>query len=279
MLKPLKIRNSVFDFSRTYIMGIINVTEDSFYPSSRVRISNIAEVAKRMEEEGADILDIGAESTRPGALPIRADEEMKKISQAVKEIRKVTNLPISIDTYRASTAQVGIQAGADMINDISGLRFDPNMARVVASLNVPIVVMHIKGEPRNMQKNPYYEDVIREIHEELERSVKIATDAGLAREKIVIDPGIGFGKRLQDNLNIIAHLNAFTDLNLPILIGISRKSMIDMIMPIDVSERLEPTIALNSVAVMNGANIVRVHDVKAHVKAMKMIDALKEVRR
>lgn len=279
MLVPLKIRGKVFDFSRTYVMGIINVTEDSFYPSSRVDISNISKVAKQMEEEGADILDVGAESTRPGALPINAKEEAEKIVQAVEEIRKVTDLPISIDTYRASTAEAGIKAGADMINDISGLKFDPHMAKTIANLDVPVVVMHIKGTPRDMQKDPHYDDVIKEVHSELERSIDIATKAGIAKEKIIIDPGIGFGKRLKDNLNLIAHLDLFTDLNLPILIGISRKSMINMIMPMDVSERLEPTIALNSAAVMKGANIVRVHDVRPHVKAMKMIDALKEVQK
>ncbi|WP_036225015.1 dihydropteroate synthase [Mesoaciditoga lauensis] len=279
MLVPLKIRGKVFDFSRTYVMGIINVTEDSFYPSSRVDISNISKVAKQMEEEGADILDVGAESTRPGALPINAKEEAEKIVQAVKEIRKVTDLPISIDTYRASTAEAGIKAGADMINDISGLKFDPHMAKTIANLDVPVVVMHIKGTPRDMQKDPHYDDVIKEVHSELEHSIDIATKAGIAKEKIIIDPGIGFGKRLKDNLNLIAHLDLFTDLNLPILIGISRKSMINMIMPMDVSERLEPTIALNSAAVMKGANIVRVHDVRPHVKAMKMIDALKEVQK
>ncbi len=277
MLKPMKIGKRVFDFSKTYVMGILNVTKDSFYPSSRVDISNIAKVAKKMEEEGADILDVGAESTRPGALPINAKEEAKKIVQAVKEIRKVTELPISIDTYRASTAEAGIAAGADMINDISGLKFDPQMAKTISNLNVPVVVMHIKGTPRDMQKDPHYDDVIKEVHNELERSIDIAINAGVAKEKIIIDPGIGFGKGLEDNLNLIVHLDYFEDLDCPILIGISRKSMINMIMPMDVSERLEPTIALNSVAVMKGANIVRVHDVRPHVKAMKMIDALKEV--
>ncbi len=277
MLKPMKIGKRVFDFSKTYVMGVLNVTKDSFYPSSRVDISDIAKIVKKMEKEGADILDVGAESTRPGALPINAKEEAKKIVQAVKEIRKVTDLPISIDTYRASTAKAGIDAGADMINDISGLKFDPQMAKTIADLNVPVVVMHIKGTPRDMQKDPHYDDVIKEVHSELERSIDIAINAGVAKEKIIIDPGIGFGKRLEDNLNLIAHLDYFEDLGCPILIGISRKSMINMIMPMDVSERLEPTIALNSVAVMKGANIVRVHDVWPHVKAMKMIDALKEV--
>ncbi len=279
MLAPFKVGNKLLDFSRTYVMGILNLTEDSFYPFSRVSLDNIVEAAKRMEKEGADILDVGAESTRPGAMPVSIEEEMEKIARAIKSIRSVTNLPISVDTYHAKTAGIGIEAGANMINDISGLKFDSEMAKTVSELDVPVIVMHIKGTPRNMQKNPFYDDVILEVHDELEKSVETAMNAGVKREKIVIDPGIGFGKRLEDNLNLIAHLDKFKDFNLPILIGISRKSMIDTIMPMDVSERLESTIALNSVAVMNGANIVRVHDVKAHVKSMRMVDAILEVKR
>ena len=279
MTALLKMGNKSLDFSRTYVMGILNVTEDSFYPSSRVNLDNIAEVANRMEKEGADILDVGAESTRPGALPVDVIEEVEKITRAVKSIRSVTNLPISIDTYRAKTARSGIEAGANMINDISGLKFDDEMAKTISKLAVPVIVMHIKGTPRNMQKNPFYNDVVSEVHDELEKSVRIAMNAGVKREKIVIDPGIGFGKRLEDNLNLIAHLDKFKDFDLPILVGISRKSMIDMIIPTDTSERLEPTIALNSVAIMNGANIVRVHDVRANVKSMRMVDAILEVKK
>ncbi len=276
---PLKIGDKLLDFSRTYVMGVLNVTEDSFYPSSRVNLDNVAKVAKQMEEEGADILDVGAESTRPGAFPVNVNEEVERVTGAIRSIRSITNLPISIDTYRAKTARAAIETGANMVNDISGLKFDAEMAKTISELDVPVIVMHIKGTPRNMQKDPSYEDVISEVHDELEKSVKIAIDAGVKREKIVIDPGIGFGKRLEDNLNLIAHLDKFKDFDLPILIGISRKSMIGMIMPMDISERLEPTIALNTVAVINGANIVRVHDVRAHVKSMKMADAILGVKR
>lgn len=259
-------------------MGILNVTEDSFYPSSRVNLDNVAEVAKQMEKEGVDILDVGAESTRPGAFPVNVNEEVERVTKAIRSIRSITNLPISIDTYRAKTARAAIETGANMVNDISGLKFDAEMAKTISELNVPVIVMHIKGTPRNMQEDPFYSDVISEVHDELEKSVRIAIDAGIKREKVVIDPGIGFGKRLEDNLNLIRHLDKFKDFDLPILIGISRKSMIDMIMPMDISERLEPTIALNTVAVINGANIVRVHDVRAHVKSMKMVDAILGVK-
>ena len=278
VIKPIKIGNRVFDFSRVYVMGIINLTGDSFYPESRASLDEVSEIAKRMEEEGADILDIGAESTRPGATPVDPKEEAEKIRSAVKAIREVTDLPISIDTYRSKTAEIGITAGANMVNDISGLKFDPNMAKTVANLKVPVIVMHIRGTPRDMQKNPYYDDVVSEIKMELERSIKIGIDAGIKRENMIVDPGIGFGKRLEDNLKIIAHLGEFKKLELPILIGISRKSMINMIMPMDVSERLEPTIALNAIAAIYGANIVRVHDVQENVKAMRMVDAILGVK-
>ncbi len=278
VIKPIKIGNRVFDFSRVYVMGIINLTGDSFYPESRASLDEVSEIAKRMEEEGADILDIGAESTRPGATPVDPKEEVEKIRSAVKAIREVTDLPISIDTYRSKTAEIGITAGANMVNDISGLKFDPNMAKTVANLKVPVIVMHIRGTPRDMQKNPYYDDVVSEVKMELERSIKIGIDAGIKRENMIVDPGIGFGKRLEDNLKIIAHLGEFKKLELPILIGISRKSMINMIMPMDVSERLEPTIALNAIAAIYGANIVRVHDVQENVKAMRMVDAILGVK-
>ncbi len=278
MIKPIEIGNKTFDFSRIYVMGVINITKDSFYPGSRTNLGEVAKVAKGMEEAGADILDVGAESTRPGSEPVDPKEEAEKISSALKAIREVTDLPISVDTYRAETAKAGIMAGANMINDISGLKFDSEMAKTIAKLKVPVIVMHIKGTPRDMQKNPHYDDVVSEVKRELERSVKIGTDAGIKRENMIIDPGIGFGKRLEDNLNLIAHLDEFKDFDLPILIGISRKSMINMIMPMDVSERLEPTIALNTIAAIHGANIVRVHDVRENVKAMRMVDAIMEVK-
>lgn len=278
MIKPIEIGNKTFDFSRIYVMGVINITKNSFYPGSRTNLEEVAKIAKGMEEAGADILDVGAESTRPGSEPVDPKEEAEKIRSAIKAIREVTDLPVSVDTYRAETAKAGIMAGANMINDISGLKFDSEMAKTIAKLEVPVIVMHIKGRPRDMQKNPRYDDVVSEVKRELERSVKIGTDAGIKRENMIIDPGIGFGKRLEDNLNLIAHLDEFKDFDLPILIGISRKSMINMIMPMDVSERLEPTIALNTIAAIHGANIVRVHDVRENVKAMRMVDAILEVK-
>jgi dihydropteroate synthase len=274
----LEVGSRKLDFSKIYVMGIMNLTLDSFYPASRVRIDEIGSRALRMVHEGADIIDIGAESTRPGSEPADPTFEEAQIEKAVKLVREVSDLPISIDTYRSKTAMKGIKAGANMVNDISGLNFDPAMAKVCAELDVPVVLMHIRGTPRDMQIDPHYDDVVREVHEELERSMEIALKHGVKESKLIIDPGIGFGKRLEDNLNLIAHLEEFKDLGKPILIGISRKSMISKIMPMDVDERLEPTIALNVIAAMKGASIVRVHDVSANVKAMRMVDAIMEVK-
>ncbi len=270
----MKIGTHEFDFSRIYVMGIINVTNDSFYPLSRVKIEDVERKALDMINEGADIIDIGAESTRPGSDPVSPEEEVRRIDLAVRSIRNVSDIPISIDTYRAKTAIAGLQAGADMINDVSGLEFDPEMPKVCADFDVPIVLTHMKGTPKNMQVDPYYEDVLREIHEAFESKIEKAMKNGVKDSKIILDPGIGFGKRLEDNLKIIAHLDKFKSFGKPILIGISRKSMIGKIMPMDVNERLEPTIALNTIAAMKGARIIRVHDVFANVKAMRMVDAI-----
>ncbi|MGC8637217.1 MAG: dihydropteroate synthase [Athalassotoga sp.] len=270
----MKIGSKEFDFSRIYIMGILNLTEDSFYPPSRVKIEDVERKALGMINEGADIIDVGAESTRPGSDPVDEQEEVRRIDLAVRAIRRISDIPVSVDTYRSQTAIAGLKAGANMINDISGLKFDDRMAEVCADFNVPVVLMHIKGTPKNMQENPFYEDVLKEVYEEFERMIEKALNAGIKESKIIIDPGIGFGKRLEDNLKLIGHLDTFKKLGKPILIGISRKSMISKIMPMDVSERLEPTIALNTIAAMKGANIIRVHDVFSHVKAMKMVDAI-----
>ncbi len=270
----MKIGTREFDFSRIYVMGIMNITNDSFYPPSRVKIEDVERKAVEMLNEGADIIDVGAESTRPGSEPINPEDEARIIDRAVRSIRKVSDVPISIDTYRAKTAIVGLEAGADMINDVSGFEFDPEMPKVCADFDVPIVLMHMKGTPKDMQVNPYYEDVIKEIYDEFERKIEKALKNGVKDSKIILDPGIGFGKRLEDNLKLIAHLDRFKSFNKPILIGISRKSMINKIMPLDVSERLESTIALNTIAAMKGANIIRVHDVFANVKAMRMVDAI-----
>ncbi len=228
----------------------------------------------KMAEEGADIIDVGGESTRPGSDPLPEEEELSRVIAVISSLAKDTDVLVSVDTYKAEVARQALDAGAQMINDISALRFDPEMKKVVKESQVPVVLMHIKGTPKNMQKDPWYDDVIGEITTYLEQSIKMAQDAGIDRDKIIVDPGIGFGKRLQDNLNILKNLKEFSILKCPILIGSSRKSFIGRILDLPVEERLEGSLAALAVAVINGANIVRVHDVKQSKRVAGMVDAI-----
>ena len=264
--------------SRTHIMGILNVTPDSFSDGGRFfKFDDAVRQGIKMAEEGADIIDIGGESTRPGSDSVSLEEELSRVIPVIKTLSQQMDIPISIDTYKAEVAKEALDAGARMINDISALRFDPELKKIAAQCNVPVVLMHILGTPKNMQENPRYEDVIGEITGYLKESIKIATDAGIDKEKIIIDPGIGFGKRLEDNLNILKNLKKFSILNCPILIGCSRKSFIGKILNLPAEERLEGSLAALAVAVMNGANIVRVHDVKESKRVTELVDAILKV--
>lgn len=268
--------NKVLDLSsRTHIMGILNVTPDSFSDGGKYFEPELAiERGLRMAEEGADIIDIGAESTRPGAEPVTVEEELRRMIPVLKGLLKKTNIPISIDTYKSSVAEASLRAGAQMINDISGLRFDPQMKEVIARFRVPVILMHIKGEPRNMQQNPIYEDLIGEIYVYLAESIRIARGARISQENIIIDPGIGFGKRLMDNFEILRRLKEFQGLRRPILIGPSRKSFIGKVLEASPDQRLEGTIAAVAIGIQNGAHIVRVHDVKEVSRACRIVDML-----
>jgi dihydropteroate synthase len=272
----IQFKTKKLDLSaRTHIMGVLNVTPDSFSDGGKFFKSDDAvRQGMKMIEEGADMIDVGGESTRPGSNPLPTEEELSRVIPVIEALSKKTDVPVSIDTYKAEVARRGLDAGAQMINDISALRFDPKMKEVASEYKVPIVLMHIKGTPKEMQKDPSYEDVIAEIKEYLRQSIKIAQDAGIAREKIIIDPGIGFGKRLRDNLNILKNLKEFSILGCPILIGCSRKSFIGRVLDLPVEERSEGSLAALAVAVMNGANIVRVHDVKESKRAVSLIDAV-----
>ncbi len=272
----IHFKNKNFDLSsRTHIIGILNVTPDSFSDGGKFfKFDDAVKQGIKMAEEGADILDIGGESTRPGSNPVSLEEELSRVIPVIESLSKRIDIPISIDTYKAKVAQTALKAGAQMINDISALRFDPEMKKITAEYNVPIVLMHIQGTPRNMQENPWYEDVISEITDYLKESIKIATGAGIDPDKIIIDPGIGFGKRLEDNLNILKNLKRFSILNCPILIGCSRKSFIGKILNLPMGERLEGSLAALAVAVMNGAHIVRVHDIKESKRVVELIDAI-----
>jgi len=267
--------NSLNLSSRTHLMGVLNVTPDSFSDGGRFfKPERAIKQALLMAEEGADIIDVGGESTRPGADEVSAEEESRRVLPVIDELAKKVNLPVSIDTYKSEVARRALDAGAAMINDISALRFDPRMGKVAKDYDVPVVLMHIKGTPKNMQKNPSYANVIEEISDYLKESVEMAKEAGIDEDKIIIDPGIGFGKRVKDNLEIVKNLRELASLGKPILIGLSRKSFIGKILDLSLEDRLEGSLAALVVAITNGANILRVHDVKHSRRAARIADAI-----
>ncbi len=260
---------------RTHLMAIVNVTPDSFsdgglYMDADKAISRGIELAS----QGADIIDIGGESTRPGSDPLPLDEELRRVIPVIEGISAKVNTPLSIDTYKSAVAKKAIEAGAEMINDISGLKFDLKMAHVAAKYDVPVVLMHIKGTPKVMQLDVHYDCLLTEIMEYLEEGIEIAEEAGIDAGQIIIDPGIGFGKSAEDNLKIIRHLAELRSLGKPILLGPSRKSFIGKVLNVPVDQREEGTLASISAAIMNGANILRVHDVGPAKKAAQMVDAI-----
>ncbi|MGD1076601.1 MAG: dihydropteroate synthase [Thermodesulfovibrionales bacterium] len=266
------------DFDRkTQIMGILNVTPDSFSEGGTYFDLDAAiEHGLAMVEDGADIIDIGGESTRPGSDPLPTEEELRRVIPVIEALASRVPIPLSIDTYKADVARRAFDAGASMVNDISGLRFDPDMPKVVASCDASVVIMHIKGTPQNMQQNPRYDALIPEIMDYLRCSIRLAVKFGVRDDRIIIDPGLGFGKTFDHNLEILRRLDEFTLLEKPVLIGPSRKAFIGKILgnarPAD---RLEGTAAAVAVSIMNGANMVRVHDVKEMVKVAKIADAVK----
>jgi len=269
-------RDTEIDLSRrALIMGVLNITPDSF--SDGGRFLNPAQAirhAKEMVAAGADLIDVGGESTRPGAEPISSDEELRRVIPVVERLSQEVPVPVSIDTYKAEVARKALQAGACWVNDISALRFDPNMANVIAESQVPVVLMHMKRTPKDMQQNPHYESVISEIYSFLEKRIKFAVSVGIRREQIIIDPGVGFGKRTQDNLMILAELERFKSLGRPILIGTSRKSFIGQVLGLPIEERLEGTAATLAIGLMKGARIFRVHDVGPAVRVIRMAEAI-----
>lgn len=273
----LRCRDRVLDLgSRTHVMGILNVTPDSFSDGGRYLDPGRAiEHAKEMAKQGADIIDIGGESTRPGAEPLSEDEEIRRVMPVIERLRAEIETPISIDTYKSRVAEQALKAGASIINDISGLRFSSSMAKVAADYGAGLVIMHIKGTPRNMQQNPSYEDVISEVMDYLEEGIEIALKAGVDPEQIAIDPGIGFGKTFEHNLTILNCLNEFRILGRPILIGTSRKRFIGAVLDQpEPEQRIEGTAATIAIGIERGASIVRVHDVAYMARVAKMTDAL-----
>lgn len=266
--------------ARTHVMGVLNVTPDSFSDGGQyLAIQHAVAHAQQMAAEGADIIDVGGESTRPGANEVPVDEELRRVIPVIRHLATTHDIPISIDTRKAEVARRALEVGAQIVNDVSGLTADPAMAAVVADAGVPVVVMHAKGTPKDMQHDPQYDDVIDEIRAWLASRVEAACQAGIRKDRLIIDPGIGFGKRLIDNLLILKFLSTFSSLGCPILVGPSRKSFIGKLLGVPEDERLEGTAAAVAIAIANGAHIVRVHDVRAMVRVAKMTDAIVRAER
>lgn len=259
---------------RTLVMGIINVTPDSFYDGGRFsspeRVRWYAELLMR---DGADVLDVGAESSRPGAAPIGVDEELKRLMPALEALADLP-LPISVDTYRAEVARRALRHRATMINDITAFRYDPEMAEVVAEAGCPCILMHMQGTPQTMQQSPKYKDVVDDICAFFEERMSAAIGRGVREDQIWLDPGFGFGKTVDHNLTLLRRLHVFKQFGRPILVGTSNKSTIGAVLNAPLYERMEGTAATVAIAIWNGADMVRVHDVRAMARVVRMTDAI-----
>lgn len=270
------IKGKDFDlFNKSYTMGILNITSDSFSDGGKyLDIEEAKKRALKIIDEGADIIDIGAESSRPGAMPVSLEEELDRIIPIMDALKDI-EVPISIDTYKAQVAKEAIKRGASIINDISGFKKDKDMAKVVAETGVYCVLMHMRKNPSDMLEDPYYEDVVEEVIEELRESIEIAKNAGVSDDKIILDPGIGFAKDFKHNLELLKNIDKFEDLGYPLLLGVSRKTFIGSILNSEPQDRLEGSLAVASYIATKTPAIMRVHDVKETVKVLKVINAIK----
>ena len=266
----------VLNYDKVLIMGILNITPDSFYENSRTAIEEVVAKAGQMLADGADILDIGGESTRPGSEAVAAEEEQARVLPVIEALRKAyPEAVLSIDTYRASTARLAIEAGADIINDISAMEADAEMIDVVCETKAPIILMHMRGTPRNMQTQCEYKNVVEEVAVYLAERAELLRERGVGAEKIILDPGIGFAKNAEQNLKLMRDLHALTSFGYPVLLATSRKGTIGKVLgDLPAEERLEGTIATSCQAVCAGANMVRVHDVKENLRAVRMLEAI-----
>lgn len=280
--KPGKIelRNQRFlEFDQPVVMGILNVTPDSFSDGGKyIKTEDALAQARKMIKNGADIIDIGGESSRPGSDPVETDEELQRVIPIIRKIREFSNIPISTDTTKSEVASEAISSGADIINDISALRFDDKMAEVAAEYNCPVVLMHMLGKPKTMQIDPSYFDCISEIMQFFSERIHYCLNKGIPRERLILDPGIGFGKRQQDNLAIIKKIGEFKTFGCPVLLGTSRKSFIGNVSggSKNAEDRLGGSVISAIIGIQNGVDIVRVHDVAETVEAIKMMAALKD---
>ena len=273
MKKQIKIGDDIFAQSgHTYVMGILNVTPDSFSDGGRYDSVNEAlKRARQMILEGVDLIDIGGESTRPGYEPISDEEEIERIVPVIEAIKRHMDIPVSVDTYKSAVAKAAIEAGADMVNDIWGLKHDPEMAKVIAETGVACCLMHNR-------KTTDYKDFMTDCLEDLKESIAIAKAAGIEDDKIIIDPGVGFAKTYEQNLQVLKHLDQFKALGYPVLLGASRKSVIGLTLDLPTDERLEGTLATTVMAVMAGASFVRVHDIEANSRAIAMTEAIMNIQ-
>ena len=265
----MKIGNREFQIKgHTYVWGILNVTPDSFSDGGKwTHRDRALKHVEDMLKEGADIIDIGGESTRPGCKPLEAEEEIQRVMPILRAVRENFDVPISLDTYKASVARAGIREGADLINDVWGLKYDPEMAQVIAQSGLPCCLMHNRREA-------VYEDFLQDTVSDLAQTLRLAEEAGIRRDGIILDPGVGFGKNYQQNLEIIHRLEELDTLGCPLLLGCSRKSVVGLTLDLPVDQRLEGTIVTTVMAVMKGCMFVRVHDVKENVRAVKMAEAI-----
>lgn len=261
--------------NKPLVMGIINLSPDSFFKNGIEDETLACEVAQEMQNYGADIIDVGAESTRPGSKPVAVKEEVNKIKTFLKIFRKKSSIPVSIDTYKSEVAEVALGEGADIINDIYALRYSKNMAKVISKNKAAVVLMHMRKTPLTMQKDIKYNNVISEIFNFLDKQIEFALENGIKKDSIIVDPGIGFGKTVENNSLIIKRLFEFKSLNVPLLVGLSNKSFLAKIIDdVDLDERLIATIVADMISVLNGADILRVHNVKETKKSLKIIKAL-----
>ncbi len=261
------------DLSTPKVMGIVNVTPDSFSDGGRFSSTDKAIAhAHDLVAQGADVLDIGGESTRPGATPVPLDEELNRVIPVIEGLAGI-GIPLSIDTYKPEVMREAIKAGVDIVNDVCALQ-EPQALEIVAASDVGVCLMHMQGRPQNMQQDPQYQDVVKEVYDFLQARLAAAEQAGIAKKRITLDPGFGFGKRTAHNLALLEGLSTLQKLGAPLLIGLSRKSLLGQVAGADVNERLYASLAASVIAVMKGANIVRVHDVKATVEALKVASAV-----
>ncbi|MDF2542131.1 MAG: Dihydropteroate synthase [Herbinix sp.] len=269
MIQTMRIGKKDFPLGeKTYIMGILNVTPDSFSDGGKHNhLEEALEHAHQMIEEGADIIDIGGESTRPNYTKISDEEEIARVVPIIETIKKNWDIPISIDTYKSKVANAACKAGADLVNDIWGLKHDPEMAGIVKGANAAVCLMHNRQQV-------YYQNFLEEFMTDMRECVDIALKAGITKDKIILDPGVGFAKTYEMNLSIIHHLNVLNELGLPVLLGTSRKSVIGLTLDLPVDKRVEGTIATSVIAVMKGCHFLRVHDVKENLRAVRMAEAI-----